>query len=87
MNKTLEQISPETIELIESQAKLAGLSIDDYLKSLMPNGKENENVEDRLLYETATPQELANAISKWAKSHSSDAPAIPLESLRREELY
>lgn len=87
MNKSIEQISPETIALIESQAKLAGLSIDDYLKTLMPSGKGNEDLEDRPLHETATPQELANAISKWAKSHSSDAPAIPLESLRREDLY
>ena len=87
MNKTMEQISPETIALIESQAKLAGLSIDDYLKSLMPNGIGNENLEERPLYETATPQELAEAISKWAKSHAADAPAIPLESLRREDLY
>ncbi len=89
MSKAIDQISPETIAAIESQAKLAGLSVDDYLKSLMPNGNgiENETREDRPLYETAAPQELAKAIREWAESHDSNAPAISLESLRRENLY
>ena len=87
MNQIIEKISPETIALIESQAKLAGLSVDDYLKSLIPNGNGIENDEPKPLYETATPQELADAITQWAESHDSNAPAIPLESLRRENLY
>ena len=91
MSKTIEKVSHETLVMIESQAKLNGLSVDDYLKSLMPNGNGdgnmNENGEDRPLHETATPQELADAITKWAESHTSDAPPIPLESLRRENLY
>ncbi len=87
MSQTVEQISPETLAMIESQARLAGLSVDDYLKSLMPHGNGNENGKDRPLYETATPRELADAITEWAESHDSNAPAIPLESLRRENLY
>ncbi len=87
MSKVADKISPETIAMIESQAKLAGLSIDDYLKSLMPNGNGKQQREERPLYETATPEERANAIREWAESHKSDAPAIPLESLRRENLY
>lgn len=35
MNVILEQVKPETISILEVQAKSSGLSIDDYLKSLM----------------------------------------------------
>lgn len=90
MSQTVEQISPETLAMIESQARLAGLSVDDYLKSLMPHGIGDGNGHEngqRPLYETATPKELADAITEWAESHDSNAPAIPLESLRRENLY
>ncbi len=40
MSATTEQIKPETIALIERQAKTFGLSVDDYLQSLLP---ENQN--------------------------------------------
>jgi hypothetical protein len=36
MNATLEQIKPETIDLIGKNAERFGLSIDDYLRSLLP---------------------------------------------------
>ena len=36
MNSTLDEITPETIALIESQAKNLGLSVDDYLRRLLP---------------------------------------------------
>ena len=85
MNQIVEQINPETIALIESQARLAGLSIDDYLKSLMPNG--TENAEERPLYETATPQERADAYLAWVEGHKSDAPALALEDISRETIY
>lgn len=87
MNRIIDQISPETIALIESQAKLAGLSIDKYLKSLMPNGYGKENAEERPLYETATPQELAEAIREWAESHEHNSPGLTLEDVSRESIY
>ncbi len=37
MNATLEQIKPETIELLEKQAAKFGLSVDDYLRRLLPS--------------------------------------------------
>ena len=40
MSATTEQIKPETIAWIERQAKTFGLSVDDYLQSLLP---ENQN--------------------------------------------
>ena len=36
MNTTLEQVKPETIAIIELRARLTGLSVDDYLRSLLP---------------------------------------------------
>ena len=40
MNQTLEQIKPETVELLEKQAAKFGLSVDDYLRRLLPTGEQ-----------------------------------------------
>jgi|CXWL01.1.fsa_nt_gi hypothetical protein len=40
MNAILEQIKPETIALIETQATHLGLSIDEYLRRLLPTGEQ-----------------------------------------------
>lgn len=37
MNTALEQIKPETIALIEAQAETLGLSMDEYLRRLLPD--------------------------------------------------
>ena len=84
MSQTIE-ISKETAVRIAEQAKLVGLSVDDYLRSLMPNG--NGVNAERPINEVSKRQKLADAIKEWAESHDPDAPAIPLESLRRENLY
>ena len=39
MNQTLENIRPETIGLLESQAKALGLSVDEYVRGLLPAGE------------------------------------------------
>ena len=85
MSQTVEQIDPETLAMIESQAKLKGLLVDDYLKSLMHNG--NSNSEPEPHYETATPQERADAYLAWAEGHKSKAPALALEDISRETIY
>ncbi|MGI9055118.1 MAG: hypothetical protein ACR2F2_04870 [Pyrinomonadaceae bacterium] len=36
MNANIEQIKPETLAMLEKQASRFGLSIDDYLRSLLP---------------------------------------------------
>ncbi len=41
MNTTLEQIKSETLEIIEKQAKTFGMSVDEYLKSILPKGENN----------------------------------------------
>ena len=41
MNASLEKIKPETLAIIEKQADRFGLSVDDYLRKLLPKtGKE-----------------------------------------------
>ncbi len=40
MSATMEQIKPETIALIENQASHLGLSIDEYLRRLLPTGEQ-----------------------------------------------
>ena len=36
MNTTIEQIKPETLAILEKQAKIFGLSVDEYLQNILP---------------------------------------------------
>ena len=67
MNAILEQIKTETAEMIAAHARALGLSVDDYLRSLLPlvNGPEGE----KPLYKTATTEEWTKAFREWAASH------------------
>jgi hypothetical protein len=67
MNRILEQIKPETAELLAAQARALGLSVDEYLRTLLPVG--NGQGQEKPLYETASPQEWAKAFREWAASH------------------
>src|SRR5687768_18303988 len=39
MNAITEQIKPETLALIEQRAKTFGMSVDEYLESILPRGE------------------------------------------------
>jgi hypothetical protein len=82
MNRILEQIKPETAELLAAQARALGLSVDDYLRTLLPptNGQGDE----KPLYETASQEEWAKAFHEWAASHEV-LPVIANDS--REKIY
>lgn len=41
MNATLEQISPQTISLLEENAERFGLSVEEYLQSLLPKSEKD----------------------------------------------
>lgn len=44
MSAALEQLKPETIAILENQAKTFGLSLDEYIRSLLPKtGKSVKN--------------------------------------------
>lgn len=64
MNPILEEVRPETAERIAALAKEKGLSVDEYLRSLLPNG--SAQPEENVL----TPEERANLWLEWVASHS-----------------
>jgi hypothetical protein len=81
MSSILDEIKPETAELIAAEARARGLSVDDYLKSLLP-GKNGEG--EKPLYETATTEQWVQAFRQWAASHAA-LPMIADDS--RESIY
>jgi hypothetical protein len=82
MHRILEQIRPETAELLAAQARALGLSVDDYLSTLLPSA--NRQGEEKPLYERATPEEWTRALREWAASHRV-LPVIADDS--RESIY
>ena len=81
MHRILEQIKPETAELLEAQALALGLTVDDYLRMLLPaNGQGYE----KPFYENATPEGWTEAFRQWAASHRV-LPVIADDS--RESIY
>lgn len=86
MEPQQEQIAPEIVQAIQSQASARGLSVNDYLR-LALGLKNGNHVAEQPLYETATPAELAVEIAKWMDSHDPNTPALPLEAVSRENIY
>ena len=85
MNQTIEKISDETLVMIKSQAKLNGLSVDNYLRSLMP--LENRNGEKKEVSENPKSKDRKEALKAWLNGPKSDAPALSLEEVSRESIY
>lgn len=75
MNTTLKQVKPETLAIIEINAERFGLSVDDYLRSLLPsNEKESALKSDdsqiSIADESAEDREAKRQKSiTWIKSH------------------
>jgi hypothetical protein len=82
MSSILEQIKPETAEMIAAEARSRGLSVDEYLRSLLP--QPNGGAEQGRLYETTTPGEWVRVFREWAASHSV-LPMVADDS--RESIY
>lgn len=76
---TTQQISPETVSLIESYAEHLGLSADEYIRRLLPVREGDISLRD------ASPIERAEAFKRWVASHRADTPVI-LDD-RREMIY
>jgi hypothetical protein len=86
MDAILEQVKPETATMIANLAQARGQSVDNFLRSLLPLA-DIPNGTARPLYETATPEELAQAYLDWANSHSRNSPGLTLEDVSRETIY
>ena len=71
MNTTLEQVKPETLAIIEANAERFGLSVDDYLRSLLPNKEKEISLEaDEQTGESAEERQIRRQKSiAWIKSH------------------
>ena len=82
MNSILNHIKAETAEMISRQARALGLSVDDYLRMLLPSA--NDLDPDRPLYETASLEEWTTAFREWASGHAT-LPNIADDS--RESIY
>lgn len=76
------EVKPETAEMLAAQARSRGLSVDDYLRTLLPPA--NGDFDQQPLYQSATPEEWVRAFREWAASHPA-LPAIADDS--RESIY
>lgn len=80
MNTTLEQIKPETLALIERQAEYLGLSIDEYLRRLLPADER-----ELALKSDASEDEFENDMAAIAEGTESSPPYNGTYS--REDIY
>jgi len=72
MNAALDQVKPETLALIEANAKRFGLSVDDYLRSLLP--KEEKELALKGDNETSEESDEEREIKRqksivWIRTH------------------
>jgi hypothetical protein len=76
------EIKPETVELLAAQARAQGLSVDDYLRSLLPTT--NGSTDEEPLYQSATPEDWVRVFREWAANH----PVRPVTADdSRESIY
>jgi hypothetical protein len=71
MNLTFGQVKPETLAVIEANAKRFGLSVDDYLQSILPKEEQNLALKaEKLPEESAEEREIKRQkLIAWIKSH------------------
>lgn len=79
MNAIIEQIKPETLAMIETQAAQSGLSIDEYLRRLLPHGENElglkaETADEMTVSEESAEEKEAKRQKSiaWIKSHRAE---------------
>lgn len=80
MNQTLKEIRPETIALIVSQANAMGVSVDQYLRSLLPDDELELG-----LKADASNDEFESDMSAFAETF--DQPLQYDDTYSREDIY
>lgn len=75
----------QILRTLKAKAEEQGTTLDSLLRPLAES--EMRPMEDKPLYETATPSELAKAFVEWAESHDRSIPPLPLEAISRESIY
>jgi hypothetical protein len=80
------ELTPELEQQLRQEAAQRGQALEEYALTRLQ--KPQPSTEDRPFYETATPEEWEREFRAWAASHDYiTAPVIPMEALRRENLY
>jgi len=88
MNSTGELMKSETVARLAAAAAANGFgSIDEFVEQRFPDSTANEQAAEKPLYETLSPEELAEAFVQWARSHNHKAPALTLEDVSHESIY
>lgn len=77
-------LRPEIAARLESLANAHGLSVEDYLKQLVE--RESSLKAPKVPAHRMSAEEWAHKFEQWADSFP-EVPAIPDESLSRENLY
>ncbi len=80
-----EQLQPDVLARLAEQAKRTGDTVNGFLTRILDEREAAGRQGDRPFYETATPEELANAFIEWANSHDPHTPIILDDS--REAIY
>ena len=57
------------------------------VKVIVDEGASDTNETARPFYETATPQEWADALQEWAASHDAATPLLSDAAIDRESIY
>lgn len=84
MTITLDLTSETEIRLI-AHATTQGMSVENYLKSLVENTLATEA--EQPFYKTATTEEWIDAFVDWANNHEVKAPPLSDEAISRESIY
>lgn len=82
----VDQNTALALERLKEKASAQGVTVDSLIHLLVENGSSGLS-EERPLYETASPQELAQAYLDWVNSHNREAPGLTLEDVSRESIY
>lgn len=81
----VDQNTALALQRLKEKAFAQGVTVDSLINPLFENGSSLK--EERPLYETASPQELAQAYLDWVNSHDRKAPGLTLEDVSRESIY
>ena len=74
-------------KLVESLAQIIHSLTPKEKRLLELKMKRDEKAQKRPFYETATPEEKAQAFREWAESHSQNTPILSDEAISRETIY
>lgn len=77
MNPVLEEIKPETAERLLAQARAQGLSVDEYLRTLLPNGSKHPG--------QMSLQEIDQVLNELSEG-TENLPPLP-EDFSRKDIY